>query len=104
MFYNHGLLACALALALAGVPAKAETSFYVAADGSDANPGTRAHPFRTFERARDAVRGIGSTKTRSVVVRSGIYEFPASFLLGPPDSGSPKHPVTWEAAKGGMRP
>ena len=100
MFYNHGLLACALALALAGVPAKAETSFYVAADGSDANPGTRAHPFRTFERARDAVRGIGSTKTRSVVVRSGIYEFPASFLLGPPDSGSPKHPVTWEAAKG----
>ena len=33
-------------------------------------------------------------------MRDGIYEFPASFLLGPPDSGSPKHPVTWEAAKG----
>ena len=100
MRQNATFLACGLAIALAGLPASAETAFYVATNGSDANPGTRGRPFRTFERAREAVRGAGQTKARKVIVRGGVYEFSASFALGPQDSGTPKHPVIWEAAKG----
>ncbi len=95
-----GLLVGGLALALAGLPAKAESAFYVATNGADADAGTRGRPFRTFERAREAVRGAGPTKARKVIVRGGIYEFSGSFILGPQDSGTPKRPVIWEAAKG----
>ncbi len=91
---------CGLAVALTGLPANAESTFYVATDGSDANPGTRGRPFRTFERAREMVQRVGPAKTRKVIVRGGVYEFSASLTLGPQDSGLPDHPVIWEAAKG----
>jgi hypothetical protein len=93
-------LAFGLAIALAGLPARTESTFYVATNGSDAYPGTRGRPFRTFERAREAVRGAGKTKARAVLKRGGVYEFSASFALGPLDSGTSNHPVIWEAAKG----
>jgi len=32
------------------------SEFYVSPSGDDRNPGTRVKPFRTLERARDAVR------------------------------------------------
>ena len=100
MCQSSKFLACGLAIALAGLPAKADSTFYVAPNGSDANPGTRGRPFRTFERARQAVRGAGQDKARKVLVRGGVYEFSASFALGPQDSGTTKHPVIWEVAKG----
>jgi hypothetical protein len=99
MPHYQRFFACALALAFAGLTALAETTFYVAVDGNDANAGTRARPFRTFERTREAVRA-GLSTARKVVVRGGRYEFSATFALGPRDSGTPKHPATWEAAKG----
>ena len=100
MRHHTKLLACGLAIALAGLPAKAESAFYVATNGSDANPGTSGRVFRTFERARKAVWGAEQTKARKVIVHGGIYEFSNTFVLGPHDSGTPKHPVIWEAAKG----
>ena len=63
MRLNTTSLVFGLALALAGLPARAETAFYIATNGMDANPGTRSRPFRTFERAREAV---GHAKTRGV--------------------------------------
>ncbi|MBT3291511.1 MAG: hypothetical protein HN380_29470, partial [Victivallales bacterium] len=45
-------LLLSLLLPLAGLHA----AFYVAPNGSDANPGTEAKPFATLIRARDAVR------------------------------------------------
>ena len=33
-------------------------TFFVAPDGNDSNPGTGDKPFRTLERARDAIRGL----------------------------------------------
>jgi hypothetical protein len=100
MRHTSSFFACGLALALAGLPARADSAFYVATNGSDANPGTRGRPFRSFERAREAVQRAGQTQARKVIVRAGIYEFSASFGLGPQDSGTPKHPVIWEAAHG----
>ena len=93
-------LACSFAIALAALAASAESAFYVSTNGSDANPGTRGHPFLTFERAREAVRNAGQAGAGKVVVRRGRYEFSATFVLGPQDSGTAKHPVIWEAAKG----
>ena len=93
-------LAFGLVITLAGLPAGAVSTFYVATNGSDANPGTRGRPFRTFQRAREAVRGTGLSKARKVIVRGGVYEFSASFALGLQDSGTPDQPVIWEAAKG----
>ena len=45
------------------------SSFYVATDGNDSNPGTRVAPWRTIQHAADTARA-GST----VYVRGGIYE------------------------------
>jgi hypothetical protein len=100
MRHNIKLMACGLAIVLASLPARAESAFYVTTNGSDANPGTSGRPFRTLERAREAVRGAEQTKARKVIVRGGIYEFSTTFVLGPRDSGTPKRPVMWEAAKG----
>ena len=40
----------------------AATEFWVATNGIDANPGARAKPFATFERARDAIRQLKLTR------------------------------------------
>ena len=83
--------------------ASAET-FFVATDGSDANPGTEAKPFATLEGARDAVRELKQTapdsKSVAVVVRGGTYRISASLKLGAQDSGSEDAPIVWRAATG----
>ncbi|MBQ2468119.1 MAG: S-layer homology domain-containing protein, partial [Clostridia bacterium] len=38
-----------------------DADFYVSTNGDDSYDGSIAHPFRTWERARDAVRGLGKT-------------------------------------------
>lgn len=42
---------------LASLASAAE--FFVSPDGDDGNPGTKAQPFATLERARDAIRQAG---------------------------------------------
>jgi len=78
---NTTSLAFPLVIALAGLPARAESTFYVATNGSDAHPGTRGHPFRTFERAREAVRGTGQTEVRKVIVRGEFTNSPPASPL-----------------------
>ena len=77
--------------------------FWVAPDGNDAGSGTKARPFATFARARDAVRALRQAKPdRDVLVlfRSGTYriERPVDFL--PEDSGRAGGQVTYAAAPG----
>jgi hypothetical protein len=64
-------------------------------------------PFRTLERARQAVRDLraasGATEpAEPVAVRlaSGTWRFLETFRLGAEDSGTAECPVTWEAAPG----
>ena len=54
--------------------------FYVATNGSDANPGTISAPFATLNRARDAIRNIKKTNNNAlppgdiiVYIRGGKY-------------------------------
>jgi hypothetical protein len=71
-------LALACVLLASGAPAATASRpavFWVAPDGSDAGAGTRADPFASLERARDAARAVPH---RDVVVdvRGGVYRLP----------------------------
>jgi parallel beta-helix repeat protein len=66
--------------------------FYVAATGDDANPGTRAKPFATVERARDIVRTLERRGETTVLVRGGYYHLTKTLKLDAKDSG-----VIWRA-------
>ncbi len=73
--------------------------FYVAPDGSDNNAGTKAKPFATLERARDAVRASREAAAEgaaaTVCLRGGNYFLSETFRLDDRDSG-----VTFRAAAG----
>jgi hypothetical protein len=56
--------------------ASADVRFWVSPDGADANPGTKAAPFATLDRAKRAVRHAldDGPRTRiEVVLRGGTY-------------------------------
>lgn len=78
--------------------------FYVASSGADSNPGTRAKPFATLTRARDAIRQIKQQGTLSEPVRvhvaGGDYFLDEPLVLEPIDSGSADHPIVYEAVPG----
>ncbi|MCK4375462.1 MAG: right-handed parallel beta-helix repeat-containing protein, partial [Candidatus Brocadiae bacterium] len=90
------VMAAALLAGLAG-DARAEQGFYVATDGSDANAETRAEPFATLERARDAIRAARPTGGITVWVRGGRYFREGAFELTAADSGSEDAPIVYRA-------
>jgi hypothetical protein len=94
------ILIVALFLARPGAAAE----LWVATNGSDANPGTRAKPFATPERARDAVRQIrkhGKLTKSGVTVwlRGGDYIQTNALELTAADSGTSESPIVWRAYK-----
>ena len=81
------------------------TEFTVSTSGSDANPGTPDMPFKTLEKARDAVRALIAKGVPAggiaVWLRAGIYERSAPLELTAADSGSSAaNPVDWLAYPG----
>lgn len=104
LWFRLGLLA---GLALGARPlAGADTAagdFYVAPTGDDAQPGTLAQPFRTLDRARDAVRELKGKKPGvpvTVLVRGGNYSLERSVAFTGRDSGTAQAPVTYRAYPG----
>ena len=88
--------------AFAAEPADS-TSFLVATDGSDANPGTKERPFATLSKARDAVRQViaaGLTSDVNVVIREGTYRLTEPLTFGPEDSGNEQYAITYAAHSG----
>ena len=86
-------------------PSLSALEFYVATNGNDANSGTKAKPFATFERARDEVRELkqNAKLPRSGVtiwLRGGDYVRTNALELTATDSGTQESPVVWQAAKG----
>ncbi len=80
-------------------------TLHVAPDGSDGNPGTRAKPFATLERARDEIRAwkkAGALPKGAIAVElaGGLYERARPFELSAEDSGSAETPITYGARKG----
>jgi len=110
---------CVLVLATAFMPVSARSEpvpaadFYVSTHGNDAWSGRRAEPtpekndgpFRTLERARDAVRRVKAAADApaqgvTVVVRAGVYTFDRTFILDERDSGTTAFPVLYRACPG----
>ena len=62
---------------------------YVAPDGNDENAGTAEKPFRTLDRARQAVRQINENMTGDIVVtlRGGTYPIDRTIIFDGADSG-----------------
>ena len=65
----------------------AQTSYYVATNGSDANAGTLAAPFHTLTKAQSAEQSAGTGSVRTVYVRGGAY-FNTTLLLSSSDNNT----------------
>lgn len=89
----------ATALAEAAGPGKAVT-IHLAPDGDDAGDGTAAHPFRTPERAQQAVRQLGDGRDVTVMLAAGTYRLEEPLGFGTADGGRNGHVVLWTSAPG----
>ena len=77
---------------------------YVAPDGNDTNPGTRAAPLKTLEAARDAIRKLKSEQPQlaggaTVWLRGGVYRITKTFELDERDSGTQDAPIVYRACE-----
>ena len=82
-----------------------KAEFYVAVDGSDANPGTVARPFATLSRARDGVREMkskshGLDNQITVLIRGGTYQIDKTVCFESEDSGTAERPILYAAYPG----
>ena len=95
--FVSAVLPCRPAFSAAAVASE----LYVASDGADGNPGTKAKPFATLERARDAIRALkkGGLPRGGVTVwiRGGVHYRDRTFQLGKEDSGTETSPVVYRA-------
>ncbi|UCE48002.1 MAG: hypothetical protein JSW47_20680, partial [Phycisphaerales bacterium] len=89
-----------LGMAAANCGSGEEIEFFVSPQGSDANSGTKARPFKTLEAARDAVRKIDRAEEIVVSLRAGVHERQKTFRLTAEDSGRPGQPVIYRAWPG----
>jgi hypothetical protein len=103
--------ALGLTLSLATAAARAETTFYVAPGGADANPGTQALPFATLAKAQAAAREAKATGPVTVLLRAGTWYLRESIVFKPEDSGTARAPIVYAAypgeeptVSGGTRP
>ena len=80
-----------------------KTVYYVSVHGSDADgDGSEKRPFRTIEKARDAIRSLPELPEGGVTVLlgGGEYNLEETFVLTPEDSGTAERPVIYAAAPG----
>lgn len=74
-----------------------ERTFYVSPSGSDRNPGTATHPFRSLLHARDVVRTLDRQMNGDITVhlKDGTYRLSQPLQLDQRDSGSNGYVVRW---------
>ncbi len=104
------LLGVATVCVLAGVgcpPATAASrrpvTFWVSPGGNDRADGSRAHPFATLVRARNAVRALAAARRRAgvhIYLLGGVYRLSHALVLDWRDSGVATGSVVWSAAPG----
>ena len=77
-----------------------EAEIFVSPKGDDTHAGTKAQPFKSLERARDAVRKLKGNRKVVVWLRGGIYEREKPFELIAEDSGSDKKQIAYRGCPG----
>ena len=100
--YRSRLLGVALAGLLGAASGLEANPFYVSPNGNDAAAGTEAAPFRTIDRARNAVRSVNASQTSDIVVflRGGRYELSDTLRFSANDSGRNGHEVVYRSYPG----
>jgi hypothetical protein len=98
----RGILLLATVSFAASTQGAPHPGFFVATDGSDANPGSQEKPFATPGRARDAIRQLKADAGLppggvTVWIRGGTYYLPAPLELTEADSGSEDAPIVYRA-------
>lgn len=76
--------------------------FFVSLDGDDANSGSKSQPFKTLEKARDAIRKLKVAEAFNgcqVFLREGTYFRTKTFVLDENDSGTENSPIVYAAYK-----
>ena len=65
-------------------------TMYVSSAGNDTNPGTESQPFKTIDRARNAVRAVNGAMTEDITVylREARYQLVATVVFDQNDSGT----------------
>ena len=99
MRYLH-LLSIFYLLSFAAVGAAAtQMSFYVSPTGNDNNSGTISAPFKTIERAQDAIRKMNSSMTGNIIVylREGMYSLDSTLTFKKSDSGANGFRIIYKA-------
>ncbi|MBU2997915.1 right-handed parallel beta-helix repeat-containing protein [Cellulophaga baltica] len=77
------------------------TTFYVATNGSDTNPGTKKLPFATLIKARNTVRNIKKQKNDiTIYIRGGRYYLKETIVFNETDSGKNDHKIIYKAYPG----
>lgn len=76
--------------------------FHLSPTGSDTHPGTREQPFRTLDKARQAVRAAipGMQGDIAVTIHGGSYPLTSAVVFEAADSGAGTHRIHYRAAKG----
>jgi hypothetical protein len=75
---------------------------HVSPAGSDSAQGDEVHPFRTLERAHQAVREANSAHSVIVRLATGIYRLTQPLIFSAADGGRNGHHVTWAAETGAV--
>ncbi len=92
-----------IVLAHSTMEPSAAAEFYVAADGSDSDPGTAEQPFATIPKAQEAIRGriaAGLDSDLTVFIGGGTYRITETLTFGPQDSGTNAYAVIYAAKPG----
>lgn len=66
-----------------------QIEFFVSPSGQDSNDGTYNAPFKTLDKAKQAVREVNKSMSTGITVwlRGGVHELSSPFILEPDDSG-----------------
>ncbi len=97
------LLTCSLGPAAAQSAVEADAVvLHVAPSGSDSAQGDTAHPFRTLERAQQAVREVNAEHSVAVRLATGIYRLTQPLIFSAADGGRNGHHVDWAAEPGAV--
>jgi hypothetical protein len=89
-----------LFLLAAPKPAKDALVIAVSPAGDDLAAGTREKPFRSLQRAQQAVRKVNSDHDVNVELADGMYRLTVPLLFTVLDGGRNGHHVSWTAAQG----
>jgi hypothetical protein len=82
--------------------ASAQVAYYVSPLGNDWNPGTELQPFKTLEKARDAVRTLNGRMMNDITIylRGGEYQLCMPVVFDQRDSGTNRFTVIYRAYPG----